>query len=105
MNLLRFPLFRAHPMPMKAPFIRLALPPKVIGAYVLYHERSDGAYAIYAGRSDTDLRRRLLNHPVRTADAFVPIPCTTPREAYLAELFLYRLLNPIYNNITPASNN
>jgi hypothetical protein len=105
MNPLRFPVFQAHPLPMTASFIRLVIPPKVIGAYILYHERRDGAHVIYAGRSDTDLRRRLLDHPVRTADTFVPIPCSCPREAYLAELFLYRLLNPIFNNLTPASNN
>ncbi|GAB2646731.1 hypothetical protein GCM10009743_22980 [Kribbella swartbergensis] len=41
--------------------IRVIIPPATLGAYVLW----DDSAPIYVGRSDTDLRRRLISHAIR----------------------------------------
>ncbi len=98
-------LRHARPMPMTPSLIRLCVPHQVVGAYLLYLHMNGALQPVYAGRSDTDLRRRLLRHPIEHVDAFVALPCASAWEAYLTELHAYYLFRPIYNRITPARSN
>lgn len=48
----------------KKKLIKMLLRPGLIGTYVLYVRDETEFTPIYVGRSDTDLRRRLMRHPL-----------------------------------------
>jgi len=74
----------------------------VVGAYVLYKDAGDTLKPVYVGRSDTDLRRRLTEHPYSNLDYFDVEVCESPLEAYQLERRLYRWLDPPLNSGFPA---
>ncbi|MFI6448825.1 GIY-YIG nuclease family protein [Kitasatospora sp. NPDC050543] len=81
--------------------MRTLIPPQRIGTYVLYI--ADGR-PIYIGRSDIDVRRRLLRHCTdRRADYFTYDVHPSAASAYMVECALYHLLTPdASNRIHPA---
>ena len=81
--------------------IRAIVPPGLVGAYLLYrHERP-----VYAGRSDSDLRTRLMSHAYNNrADYFDFDVQPDPRRAFDLECALYHALaGQTANLIHPAS--
>lgn len=65
------------------------LPPGVTGSYLLYH----GVTPLYVGRSDTCLRRRLMEHPLRRIASHVAWePTTSVDRAFLIEAFWFHEL-------------
>lgn len=91
-----------RPFPYTEGMVRLVVPPATIGAYLLLRDEGGRAVPMYVGRSDTDLRRRLLEHPYRTLDSFVIEPCETPEAAALAEAMAYRRFRPPLNRVYPT---
>lgn len=68
------------------------LVPSAPGVYILGQARPQFV-PVYAGRSDTDLRRRLWAHArAGVATHFTWRICTDAREAFLQECILYHLL-------------
>jgi hypothetical protein len=80
--------------------VRSLIPVGQTGSYVLYRS----GRPVYAGRSDTDLRRRLLAHAASArADYFTYDVHHNPAMAYSAECLHFHLLDrPIDNVIHPA---
>lgn len=90
--------------------VRVLIPPAVIGAYLLGEPSLAGRFVFqYVGRSDTDLRRRLLEHwKLGTALYFRAIPCRDAAEAFKTECFLWHALKddlPLRNVLHPDSPN
>ncbi len=84
----------------------MLIPPLKIGVYLLYKNTSDGCKLIYAGRSDTDLSRRLCNHPLKNvATHFEYYVCETAEKAYLLELAFFHAKSDLINQIHPAKPN
>lgn len=81
--------------------IRSLIPARQMGSYVLYRRGS----AVYTGRSDTDLRRRLLAHAASArAEYFTFDVHHSPITAYAAEcLFFHVLEPPMDNQVHPSS--
>lgn len=84
--------------------VTVSLPPATVGSYVLLGQ--DGN-AIYVGRSDHCLRRRLLQHPLRSrASHFSASVVDTPRSAYLLESYWWHRYRrdgiQLINRIHPA---
>jgi hypothetical protein len=76
--------------------IRALIPPRKIGAYVLYTAKGS---PYYIGRSDTDIQRRLLRHCTdRCGDYFTYDVYTTPAKAFDMECALFHLLAPRLSN-------
>ena len=74
------------------PAVVSMLVPSAPGVYVLGQARS-GFIPVYAGRSDTNLRRRLWAHArMGVATHFTWRLCSDAREAFLQECILYHLL-------------
>ncbi|QES42906.1 hypothetical protein DEJ49_19650 [Streptomyces venezuelae] len=89
------------PVRLSPSLVRTLIPPQRIGTYVLYSE--DG-HPTYVGRSDTDIRRRLLRHcSDRRADYFTYDVHHSAASAYMVECALFHLLTPdASNRIHPA---
>ena len=79
--------------------VRALIPASRIGTYVLYRH----GQAIYIGRSDTDLRRRLLEHAaVRRGDYFTYAVHRTSCQAFEVECSLYHAVDgALANRIHP----
>lgn len=80
--------------------VRALIPPQYIGTYVLY--TSTGVPS-YIGRSDTDLRRRLLRHCTNRRGVYFTYDVhNSPLNAYEIECALFHTLTPdISNRIHP----
>lgn len=80
--------------------VRALIPPQHIGTYVLY--TADGVPS-YIGRSDTDLRRRLLRHCTNRRGAYFTYDVHhSPLNAFEVECALFHTLAPeITNRIHP----
>jgi hypothetical protein len=79
------------------------LVPSAPGVYILAHARPNFV-PVYAGRSDTNLRRRLWTHArAGIATHFAWRLCVDAREAFLQECVLYHLLTETHalNNQAP----
>ncbi len=89
------------PVRLSPLLVRTLIPPHRIGTYVLY--TADGR-PTYVGRSDTDIRRRLLRHCTdRRADYFTYDVHPSATSAYMVECALFHLLTPdASNRIHPA---
>jgi hypothetical protein len=91
---------RPRPLRLRPWLVRALIPPRLIGTYVLYtaHGRP-----IYVGRSDTDVRRRLLRHCTdRHGDYFTYDMHHTTVNAYDVECALFHLLAAeVSNRIHP----
>ena len=81
--------------------VRAVVPDAVAGSYTLFSD----ATAVYTGRSDTDLRRRLLNHAhYRRAEYFDFDSHTGPHGAFLVECATYHAVGPgLRNRIHPGA--
>lgn len=95
---------------LKPWFIRALIPSGLIGTYVLYVNDSLGYRPVYTGRSDTDLRRRLINHPLMGhATHFDYDVFNSPEKAFIVECAKYHISTDIYLNqihpATPANSN
>ena len=99
MNLLSLPL--AYSNAVVASHVPAGLP----GVYVLYDVDNRELHPAYAGRSDTNLRRRLREHPYRHLPVFAFATCLSARIAYLVERQLYLRLRPPMNRAFPAQPN
>ncbi|MEO9322233.1 hypothetical protein ABFT23_02000 [Nocardioides sp. C4-1] len=79
--------------------IRTLLPPTTIGAYVLW----ESDRPVYAGRSDTSLRRRLLEHAGRrSAEYFSYDAASSVSAAFDMECSLFHALGSgLRNSIHP----
>lgn len=88
-------LYRLRPW-----LVRIMLPPEVTGSYLLVAED-----VRYVGRSDTDLRRRLLAHAAEgRGDYFAYTVHADARRAYEAECAAYHALKGTTGNlIHPAA--
>lgn len=76
--------------------IRAIIPARLIGTYVLYRQGSP----VYIGRSDTDLRRRLLEHSARArGDYFTYDVHHTSTQAFEVECSLFHALRPALTNV------
>lgn len=80
--------------------VRALIPPRRVGTYVL----SNGGGPTYVGRSDNDLRERLLNHAAtQKARYFTYQVYPTPEKAFIAECAAYHALKgSVTNLIHPA---
>lgn len=85
--------------------IRALIPEGCKGTYVLYRYELGEIVPIYIGRSDTDLQRRLLNHPyLYTAEYFEYYSFQTVEKAFLSESALYHCFqDSLLNQIHPAT--
>lgn len=88
------------PLHLRPWLVRALIPPQRIGTYVLYTSARQPAYV---GRSDTDIRRRLLRHCAdRRGGYFTYDVHPSAVGAYDAECALYHLLSPeVSNRIHP----
>lgn len=84
--------------------IRMLIPKGYKGTYILYSQDKNVVEPIYVGRSDTDLQRRLLNHPyLGSADYFEYFTFDTAEKAYLSETALFHSFEySLINEIHPA---
>jgi hypothetical protein len=79
--------------------VRLHLPNGVLGSYLLLSGRN----AIYIGRSDTCLRRRLESHPLLgTATHVAWEAAASPERAFLAEAFWFHELRRVGHTLNIA---
>jgi len=81
--------------------VRALIPPGVTGTYVLLAN----GHAIYTGRSDTDLRRRLVEHARAGRGEFFDFDAHAHRRAaFVTECAAYHALGAgLENRIHPAS--
>ncbi|MEX3624178.1 hypothetical protein [Viridibacillus arvi] len=84
--------------------VRLLIPNGFQGTYILYSKIGQSVEPIYIGRSDTDLQRRLLNHPyLNVAQYFEFFTFDSAEKAFLSETALYHNFeNSLLNKIHPA---
>ncbi|MGP3967391.1 GIY-YIG nuclease family protein [Streptomyces sp. 6N223] len=89
------------PLRLRAWLVRALIPPRRIGTYVLY---TPTGQPLYVGRSDTDIRRRLLRHcSDRHGDYFTYDVHPSAVGAYDVECALFHLLSPqVSNRIHPS---
>ncbi len=80
--------------------IRALIPASVVGTYVLY---TSTGVPRYVGRSDTDVRRRLLRHCTDRAGSYFSYDVHhTPANAFEMECALFHALSPhLVNRIHP----
>lgn len=88
--------------------VRLLIPPAVIGVYLLGEPDSAGRFVFqYVGRSDTDLRRRLLRHcSAARALFFRHVVCPDSLNAFRLECYFWHAAqdeHAISNQIHPAA--
>ena len=82
------------PFPLSAQGIDTELTQKSAGVYALDRAHEDGPFHIsYVGRSDTDLRARLLEHAGKYK-RFKYDYFGSPEEAFASECRLYHEFNP-----------
>jgi hypothetical protein len=91
--------------PLRARTIGVTVPTATCGSYLLLDPTGR---ALYVGRSDACLRRRLLRHPLRgRATHFTATVTDTPRAAYLLECYWWHRYQadavPLLNLIHPAA--
>jgi hypothetical protein len=80
--------------------VRATVPGERPGSYMLFA----AGQAIYAGRSDTDLRRRLLHHARnRRGDYFDFDANARPHAAFVVECANYHAVDDLQNRIHPAA--
>lgn len=80
--------------------IKIHVPKGKAGAYILYVRGKCGLRPVYTGRSDTDLRRRLLTHARSCRGTFFEFDLlTTVEQAYLLECAVYHGLNGATQNL------
>ncbi len=85
-----------HSLRLSPWLIRAAIPARLIGTYVLYRQRSP----VYIGRSDTDLRRRLLEHSAHPrGDYFTYDIHPSPSQAFEVECSLFHALRSELSNV------
>lgn len=74
--------------------VRTTVPERVPGVYILgKFETYKGFTPVYVGRSDSDVRARLLSHcTVLMAQYFLARECTCPRQAFHKECFYWHAL-------------
>lgn len=84
--------------------IKALIPKGYKGSYILYSNRKQIMKPIYIGRSDTDLQRRLINHPyLNVAEYFEYYTFDSAEKAFLSETALYHYFNnELLNEIHPA---
>ncbi len=83
---------RPRPMRLRPWLVRALVPPQRIGTYVLYTATGRPAYI---GRSDTDIRRRLLQHCTGRRGAYFTYDVHhSVTAAYDVECALFHLLAP-----------
>lgn len=102
----RITLTNCHLRPFRftGGMVRMVVPSGIIGAYALFRVLSGSLSVVYVGRSDTDLRRRLLSHPYRALAAYFSYePCASASAACLAERRAYGRFRPPLNRLFPAS--
>lgn len=76
--------------------VRALIPDGVIGVYVLWSPTAP----VYVGRSDTSLRRRLLEHARTWPDVFFAFDVAfSPEDAYRMECCLFHALGDRTTNI------
>jgi hypothetical protein len=99
---LTFANSRRFALPASPAWIHPFLPPRTVGAYMLF----DNGRPFYVGRSDTCLRGRLLGHEHLGAASHVLWErCPSPRQAFHLEAFWYDRLKPsggLLNRVHPA---
>lgn len=85
---------------LKPWLVRALIPPRMIGTYVLY---TASGVPRYIGRSDTDIRRRLLRHSSeQSGDYFTFDIHNSPANAFDMECALFHALAPsLLNRIHP----
>lgn len=80
--------------------VRAVVPDGLPGNYTLFK----GGTATYVGRSDTDLRRRLVGHArAERAEFFDFEPTSRVRAAFLTECASYHAITGLRNVIHPAT--
>ena len=85
---------------LKTWLVRTLIPQRLAGTYLLYRE----AGPIYAGRSDEDLRSRLIDHAqAERADYFGFSVYADAARAFDMECALFHQLDKATNLIHPAS--
>ncbi len=91
---------KPRPIRMRPWLVRALIPPQRIGTYILY---TAAGRPTYIGRSDTDIRRRLLRHCTdRHGDYFTYDVHPSVAGAYDVECALFHLLAPhVSNRIHP----
>lgn len=88
--------------------IRILIPSGTIGTYILYEINNESiCLPVYIGRSDIDLRNRLMQHALNyRAHFFEFMIQSSPENAYIVECSLYHALgNNIRNIIHPDKPN
>ncbi|GIH28488.1 hypothetical protein Aph01nite_67980 [Acrocarpospora phusangensis] len=76
--------------------IRAVIPVGLIGTYILHR----GSSPVYVGRSDTDLRRRLLEHSARARGEYFSYDVHyTSEQAFEVECSLFHALRPALTNV------
>lgn len=94
---------RRQVYPLVPDFIEAFVLPNSIGAYMLYIRVRGKLRPVYAGRSDTDLRRRLLTHHRRQrATHFEYRVVTTSERAFTLECAAYHGTTGLLNLVHPA---
>lgn len=90
-----------RPLRLRPWLISAVLPPKRIGTYRLHRY----GCVVYVGRSDTDLRRRLIQHAdANRADFFTYDVHWTSEQAYVMECALFHnAFGEAKNKIHPAT--
>lgn len=89
--------------------IRLVVPERSIGVYLLgsVSLASSAFCPAYVGRSDIDLRRRLLRHGTTPLDTYFRVRrCASRQAAFFAECFLFHALRgtpQLRNALHPAA--
>jgi hypothetical protein len=88
--------------------IRALIPPAVLGVYLLGEPSSAGRFVFqYVGRSDTDLRRRLLQHcSAASALFFRHVLCIDRLTAFRMECYFWHAAegeHTVANLIHPAA--
>lgn len=80
--------------------VRDLIPNKLMGVYRLYKYLQGECKLIYVGRSDTDIKRRLCNHPyLEEADYFEYETIDSPDKGFLLEAAYYHSANNGLKNI------
>lgn len=81
---------------LKPWLIRALIPEGVMGTYVLWSPSAP----VYVGRSDTSLRRRLLEHARQWPDIYFTFDeASSPEDAYAMECSLFHALGEHTSNI------
>lgn len=85
--------------------VKALIPEGYKGTYILYSWNDGEVKPTYIGRSDTDLQRRLINHPyLNKTDFFEFHILESAEKCFLSEAALYHCFKgDLLNSIHPAS--